>query len=296
MRIDMEWPGEWEDLILRGNVVVVLGAGKSGLTNLCNLIASMSPSYYIYGNTILKALPVGASQLYPMIRAAFLYDYVIPNVRGIRGCELSCAIEDKLLWSRSPEERINKLKLNLNSLGVLHYAAGHRACYVTDILDGCVRWREYAELFPDCHIIHLVRNGFDAISGRLAMHWDTPNAYRYPFGPSADWLVDGRPWYAEKSWDKSWNDATKIAHLWRVQVEALPPGMFYEKIMEDPAGAVNSLLEMFPVLSRTPTTQTVTDGIRTLYSSRPKATVTLDDIQEPERAKFKSTMERLGYL
>jgi hypothetical protein len=231
-----------------------------------------------------------------MARSAFLYDYVIPNVRGIRGCEIPCAIEDRLTWARSTEERLNKLKLNLTSVDALHYAAKNRACYVTDVLDGCSRAAEYGEMFPGCRIIHIVRNGFDVVSARLIMKWDLPHSYRYPCGPTIDWLKNGRPWYAEDSWDDRWNMATKIAHLWRVQVNGLRPSILYEKLMGNPGEWADILLGLSPILKRTPATDIVIGKMRGVYLNKREPVVSLKDIQGAEKEPFKETMERLGYL
>jgi len=291
-----EWPDNWESLILDGNMIIVVGTMKSGLTNLCNLIASFENTYYIYGNTLLKAIPPGEKNLHRVARSAFLYDYVIPNVRGIRGCEIPCAIEDRLTWARSTEERLNKLKLNLTSVDVLYYAAKTKACYLTDIIDGCVRAEEYSEMFPDSRIMHIVRNGFDVITARMVLNLDTDYSYKYPCGPNIDWMRDGKPWYAEDIWDDGWNNATKIAHLWRVQVNSLRPSVFYEKLMGNPNEWAGILLSLSPILKKTPATETVIGKMRGVYLSKMKPIVSISDIQSPEKIPFRETMERLGYL
>lgn len=292
----MNWPENWEEWILDGNVIVVVGAAKSGLTNLCNLFASLKPVYYIYGNTILKAMPVGKKEFYQMVRSVFLYDYVIPWVRGIRSCELPCAVEDKLLWARLPEERLKKLKLNLGSIGALYYAAANRAYYVTDVLDGCVRWKEYETVFKNCTIIHIVRNGFDVIAARKFLKWDNPLSQKFACGPVVDWASNGRPWYAEDSWDSDWNIETKIAHLWRIQVNSLPVSVFYENLVAAPVNCLSSLLDLSPILFKTPASDAAVLGLREIYVKQIQSHVTLKDIQEPERQKFKEAMEKFGYL
>lgn len=240
-------------------------------------------------------MPLGRTDMHQITRAAFLYDYIVPNVRGIRGCELPCAVEDKFMWARTPIERLNKLKLNLNSAETLQYAASNKAFYVTDILDGCLRVKEYESLFPGCQIMHIVRNGFDVIGARQVMHWDNWYGYAYPSGPSADWLSGNKPWFAEESWDNRWNQVTKIAHLWRIQVDSLPPTIWYERMMGNPKEWVQILMGLSPVLERTVATDAIIDHMVSVHGNRPVSSVTIRDIQEPEKSKFINAMERLGY-
>jgi hypothetical protein len=300
-------PNFWEKHILNESIVILVGVGKSGLTNLANLICSMKPAYYIYGPVLLKSIPPSPpinQYLRTCIRSSLLYDYLVPMVRGMRLCEdRRNATYADMAWATCPKERLKRLARELNSLGALHYMVRNKSLFVLDMCDAIFRAEIYRQIFPSCSVLHLARNGLDVVNLRAELGWDSTSSYFYPIGPTTDYLKykEGKPilapWFVldeivDCYWDE-WNMATRAAHIWRIQVEGQPIDFRYEAVMENPEETITRLIHLFPFLEETSVTPLVVskhNGAKPLERK-----VTYDDIMQPELEEFKRVMNNLEY-
>jgi hypothetical protein len=291
--------------ILDNNVVIVTGVGKSGTTVASLFICSMMPTYHIYEPVLLKLIPPETDEMIDAItRGALLYDYILPIARGMRICDYEFQIiNSEWQWATCQKTRSRRRGDPTYDGGNIQFYLFHEnPLFVINILNGLSRLKQWAKIFPGMHVIHIVRNGFDVIASEtIRRQWHQPDSYIYSAPWSADWLVAGEKWpmpfYVEDEARECWADwtpQTRSAHFWRVQVNMYPPTIRFETLTSEPQKVLYDISNRFKRLALTELTQKWQN--RLTLKKIPPHGLTLDDIQEPERKKFKETMEKLEYL
>ena len=291
--------------VLENNVVVVTGVGKSGTTVAALLLCSMKPTYHIYEPALLKIIPPHCDHnIYPIVSSTLLYDYILPIARGVRICDYEFQIiNSEWQWGTCQSTRSQRRgHPAFDGTNMLYYLCHENPLFVVNILNGLSRLGQWQEIFPGLNVIHIIRNGFDVIASEtIRRSWHTPDCYVYSAPWSADWLFLNEKWpmpiYVEEEARECWLDwtpQTRSAHLWRVQVNMYPPTIKFEDLISEPQGVLHQYSNMFKRLMQTELTEKWLT--RLTLKKIPPHELTLENIQEPERQKFKETMERLGYL
>ena len=304
-KIPIFLPNPWND-ILDGSVVVVTGASKSGTTVAALLLASMKPTYHIYEPALLKTIPPFELDpgLIGVISTTFLYDYCLPIARGVRICDYEFqAVNSEWQWATQQSERSRRRgDIQFDGTRIFVYLLRERPLWVVNVLDGLPRLKLWEQIFPGMHTIHVVRNGFDVLASSVSRReWYTNDYFSYPMHFAIDWVVLGNgyavPWWlgeeARFLWPE-WTTMTRAAHMWLVQVEMHPPTIRFEELTTNPTNVARTIVRKFMFLEDTDLTPKWIQ--RLTMKDIPPHGLTLSDIQEPERNKFKEAMEKLEYL
>lgn len=300
--MEIAFPAVYQE-ILDNNVCIVTGAGKSGTTVAALLLASMNPTYHIYEPTLLKIIPPNSTDMINFIvRSTILFDYIYPIVRGMRICDYNFqAINSEWQWATQQSERSRRTgNVDFEGQMAFLYLFRENPLFVINMLNGLSRLDQWKKIFPGMHVIHVVRNGFDVIASETKRRkWHIPESYLFPIQCVADWLTADTevPLYVEEEsveYFHEWKPQTRAAHLWRTQVNMHPPSIKYEDLVNNPEGVATDYRWKFKKLKETDLTDQWIHRLK--LRTIPPHEMTLNDIEEPERDKFKKTMEELGYL
>ena len=290
--------------VLENNIVIVTGVGKSGTTIAALLMCSCSPTYHIYEPVLLKAIPpdldIGINFV---TRVALLYDYIIPIARGMRICDYEFqTVNSEWQWATCQRTRSERRgDPQFDGSNIQPHLFHENPLFVINILNGLSRIDQWKQVFPGMHVVHIVRNGFDVIASEMRRNWHEHDYYLYALTWSADWLFAEEKWpmpiyvedEARECWLK-WTPITRAAHIWRTQVNMHPPDIRFEELTSEPLSVLHYYASRFKRLKKTELTE---PWLRRLVLKKiPPHELTIKDIQEPERKKFKETMEKLEYL
>jgi hypothetical protein len=302
--MNYELPKGW-NYLLDDNVIIVTGVGKSGMSWASNLVATFKPTYHLYNAVSVKTIPPDIPQdsldsLREMIKLNVLHDYCVPRIRGIYLCDdPNHVVYSDWYWASCPEQRLERRQSEIFSSDALVRIIREKPFFVFDLCDALPKKETIRKIFKGCKFIHLVRNGLHVVTHRTNLNLDQIKSYHNPPTPFVDWMINGiAPWYIEAEALENWQTysiATRAAHIWRVQVDMHKPDIFYENMMQQPIMAARNILFRFPILQATKQTEIICERIMT-YKEEKTDFIKLSQIQEPERSKFKKSMQRLGYL
>lgn len=307
---NLHWSYAKEDEIFK-NLVFVVGMGKSDLSTAVELLCTFKPTYHLYTPVILKTIPPNAENgllMYfrHMIASSLMYDHVIPQVRGMYICDDPYhRTYSENYWATCLEQRLERRKNHIDSFGGADQLEHERPVIAADICEG-IMWQEiWQKIFPECKFVHVVRNGLDIINAIINVGWFQGRHFYAPSAPTIDWFKMSKenegieiPWWvnepeALECWDK-WDKKTRFAHMWRIQVEKKFPDIKYETLFTKPKEIGDYYMNNFCFLRPTQ----ITDNFFNRHYVLPEEThgLTINDIEEPERSKFKFVMEKLEYL
>ena len=277
--------------IFKDRVVIITGVGRSGTSILGKLIGSMQPSHYLYEPAILKFPPDNNDDAMESYRAILFEDYFLPLIQG-RNINFN-ALEDSYIgnyfvnpmkeiasrWVKFPR-RPDAIKLLQEEKGLFIIKMTEFA--LSDLPE---------DTFPGARIINIIRNGNDVISSSIARLW-----FGTDYQP-IDWLTEsGAPWFLTADeqiyWWDSWNPHTRAACVWRCSVERDKIGIRYEDLLERPEYYVEKWKAKFKLAK----TELTDRHIKDIRAHKPKECFSmLEHIQEPERERYISLMQQLGY-
>jgi len=153
-----------------------------------------------------------------------------------------------------------------------------------------------APIFTGQRVLHIIRNGLDVVTSSIERGWYTDEWC----ARQIDWAeTTGAPWWADTEAKLAWGELTPLtraASCWRALLNYADviPGVRriqYEELAGNPAHFVG-LFEQWYGLKQTEITERHIRGSK----PRPRPRIDLNDIQMPEREKFREKMEQLRYL
>jgi hypothetical protein len=300
--------------LFEDRVIYLTGVGRSGTTILGKVFSSMRPTYYLFepalmrwfGNNdllsvckVAKEVNVGLNEnTLQMFRGILFEDYFLPQIHGRvnpNPYDWTCgtnAFTKKELVHRWTELRRRKDAMKfIDKEDPWWIIKNPEALSMAPILN---------ELFPNCTIINIIRNGKDVIRSAMERQWFSD---KWCNTEIIDWVEDGKvgiPWYIDEDGKEdwhAWNAITRSACMWRCLSDTAYTDtkntIRYEEFCEDPQFYVDYYSERFG-LEVTPKT------IQHIYSiekhdggNDPEVDFSL--IYEPEKTRFIETMTKLGY-
>lgn len=304
-------PSGYNELL--NNMLIIPGTGKSELTWVAALVATMENTYRLNAPTLFKTIPSRAGEdilniVKQIVEVSIVHDHLCQLARGIYLCDYpEHLLYQDWAWATSPSRRLMyRDSGNSSNPATLFRLQKERPLVLTDLVDGIPHMEVISKLFPSCVFMPVIRNGINVISERKKLNFDTDWYYTHPFLPCVDWIWgdNSAPWYvtdARDTW-KEWDNVTRAAHLWRLQAELIGnyPMIKWEEFTVEPGIVPWNIQNAFPFIRKTK----ITDFMeKKIIESAPGVNgkehikkISLSEIAEPERSKFAATMERYGYL
>jgi len=296
--------------VFNGKWIVITAVGHSDLSDLANLVGTFKPTYHLYAPAIFRMIPP-KNDLGPIektfLQQTLFWDYCVPCVRNLWLCD----DPENVTYSENYWSSCKKTRDEMESMGSwdgVRKIFAIKPYWVIQLLDCWPRRELIKEILPNYEMLHLVRDGFRVILDRQINGWDRGYDYMMPCPVTADYvrIKHGAvaPWFIEEEAMENWADysgLTRSAHVWRVQVENTDFHVRYEDMIETPEKVAQYILDRFNV-EWTEITDKIIEKIKNDPWRRSNHEITLnkpqilEDIQEPERSKFKKQVERLGYF
>jgi len=198
--------------VLAGSIVIITGAGRSGKSLLGNILGSCQHVEHIDEPWFPMVLPMLAGlgtidedlavQMFQTSVTELLNDRLLMRNANLRPSDMSS------IWKqKSPEEIFSRL-INLHSRDdVKQHGRDHRPTLVLNLPDTVPFCSLFKKAVPDCHVIHLIRDGIDValevrekgwLSNEELSHPNNPLPYRkYTSVPTGQtvylpcWVEDG---------------------------------------------------------------------------------------------------------
>ena len=277
--------------IFRDKLLIITGAGRSGTTLLGKLIGSMQPSYYFFEPYIMRLFGTMVRKWMPMI---LFEDYFLPVIQG-RSDTLNPS-DDSYIFNYRNEFKVAGLSKHKDAVA---FIKEEKPLFIIKIPEFQPCFTYAKQIFPGVKFTHIIRNGNDVICSTVNRGWYTDEWLRNDIIEHMDTEFFA-PWYIDKEshseWS-NWNPATRTACVWRCCIEK---GIFgkndrgymlrYEELISNPRNYVKTLstwLDLKP-------TEITERHIKDIKISKGYDSI-LDDIQEPEKQKYKGLMAELGY-
>jgi hypothetical protein len=303
------------DLIFRQRVLIITGVGRSGTTILGKVIGSLKATHYLFEPALMKLIPFLSAydesnrRIYSLlIRSLLFEDYFL---QVIHGRNLNFNVRDNsyignYISQSDIEQRWNDLARRQDVIG---YLESERATFVIKTPEFQPLCPVAQQIFSQPKFVHIIRNGNDVVLSAVKRGWYTD---AYMNTAIVDW-VEKRgdeqscnvPWYLDaesKEHFPRWSQVTRAASVWRSLTEsgmafcvANPETCIqlkYEDFVRSPTLFVAQFERAFG-LESTEITKRHLDSIKSHKPSQYPSVY--EDIEEPERDKFMSLMEELGY-
>jgi len=266
--------------LLTDRVILITGPGRSGTTILGKIIGSMEPVYYLFEPSILKFIRRGLDGL----RATIFEDYWMLQVQG-RNLNVNMN-EDSYIGN------YNTFKFETKRVEALKECS--RSKLAIKLTEFQTRIPDAQEVFPGLKVVHIYRNGLDVIDSMTRRGWYTDEYMKIGF---LDHTFYDMPAFLDLQSIEKWreyNQVTRCACVWRCSVDGLQEinNMLHIRYEDLPNIELDGLARWLNL--------GVTDLTRKHFKSVQNREPTqhknmIDDIQEPERNLFLSSMRRLKY-
>ena len=291
----------------KNNVLIISGVGRSGTTILGKLIGSMENTIYLFEPAIMKYFPMlwhkeinedNSPKSYPggfleqMFLGTLFEDYILPIVQGR---SLNTNPSDWTYYQNhiTEKELKNRWKLSRREQAVEWFEKNNPKI-VIKTNEAQHLFFIFENLFYGCKFIHIIRNGLDTIADSLDRGW-----FKSDY-PAIEFATGSVPLYVDKQARRYWQDqnpVTKAACTWRCLVDIEDKENIwqfkYEDFCQNPKGYIEkAALKYF--MKETEITERHIESVKKFKSSD-LSKVNEEDIQEPERQKFKDMMIKIGY-
>ena len=293
------------EALFRDRLLIITGVGRSGTSILGKLIGSMTPVYYLYEPAICKYMAFDDSHgaeckhMDEAFRAILFEDYFLPLVQG-RALNKN-ENDDSFFGNYTDEVEILRAQRSLpQRSGALKFVQETNPLFVIKTNEAQPAFERYRRVFPGVRFIHIIRNGNDVVAGTVKKGWYTDDH----MAGIVDWVEDiglvNAPWYLDREeklekWT-NWNQTTRAACVWRTLIDFAQSdyGITYEGLLYMPGHICMMVNVWYPHIKKTRITDRHIDAV--LKHKPTKYPAVINDIQEPEREKFKALMGELGYL
>jgi len=288
--------------IFRGRVLIITGVGRSGTSLMGKILGSFTNTLYLYEPAILKYAPMYKDCDLEGIRGMIFEDYFAQQMM----CRSVNIVREndsyyKNYWHGNGLLKPNGYDSEYVEISTREQVLDFKPVFIIKTNEAQTNLPFLNELFPNCHIVHCVRNGSDVIQSSLARGWYTDEYFNKAVdlmhnGPgfvTPHYSIFERDFYLRK---EKYNQVTRCAHVWRVLMDAydeFDPDhkycMSYERFLEyklDIMGLMKAKYNLEP----TELTIKNFDSIKTS-----KHDLITHKIKKQERCKFIDTMKRWGY-
>ena len=231
---------------LIGKVVVIIGAGRSGKTLVGNLLGSCQRVEHIDQPWLLDTLPVLAGhglipeslavQMFQAYTVELWYDRILMRNVNFRPEDRSSIWQQK-----GPQEILSRL-VGLYSRGdVQRYVGEQSTALVLTMTDNLPFFPFFMKALPDCHLIHVLRDGLDVALEVADRRWFSDeehlqpvhaNPYR-PYQTSGDGAKHYIPYWVEEGTEDRFLSSSEFARglcYWRRLMEKTTSSAGMEKM------------------------------------------------------------------
>lgn len=300
--------------IFEGRVLIITGVGRSGTTILGRLIGSMRPAFYLFEPAILSLMPLLIQQLQSerpyaaqLMRSILFEDYFLQLIHGrtLNFNSRDDSYVENYMRTADVEHRWQEMRRRQD---VIAYLKKTKAIFLMKIPEFQPLFEVTETIFPGPRFLHIIRNGLDVVASSLKRGWFTDEFMGEAYigwvrtnatGRAAPWFLDDE----SRALFPRWTPATRAASLWRQLTQKgidytsthkdKSQDLRYEAFLLDPKTITSEIAQRFG-LEITEITEKALDSVRNFDADR--YSLGLNDIEDPERAKFGLLMEQLGYL
>ncbi len=299
------------DTFFRSRLVIITGAGRSGTTITGKLLGSMRPVYYLFEPAVLRlALQVrslGKVDVYSQLPAILFEDYFLPQIQGRN-------LNSRLSDDSGAHNYFCSLAVNEHSCDItrrqdaLAHLQAENPWFAFKVPGMQCALSAFQEVFTNPLLIHVMRNGNDVVASTVKRGWFNDTYMREQV---VDWVRGRRaenvnvPWYLDETSAVSFQEGniwTRAACVWRVltekglefkgQSDDQMAEIRYEELVEKPRRCVDRLSRKMGTEPTVITEQHVRDIERHIC---PAYDSIVDRIEQPERNRFVTLMNKLGY-
>lgn len=216
---------------LAGSVVIIIGAGRSGKSLLGNILGSCQNVEHIDEPWLPLVLPMLAGlgsidedlavQMFQTSVTELLNDRILMRNANMRRSDMSS------IWKQKSADEIDFRLNKLHSReDVKRHGREHEPTLVLNLPDTGPYSSLFKKSVPDCHIVHLLRDGIDTalevsekgwLSDKELSHPDNPLPYREYAVESGDRTV-ALPCWVEEGFEEqylSYSDFGRGLYYWR---------------------------------------------------------------------------------
>lgn len=305
--------------IYKDRVIVITGVGRSGTTQLGRILGSMENTCYIFEPAILKLLPLmfigldinsdAISRLKQTIRTVFFEDFCLPVLTG-RNTNLNPK-DWTYIHDYISEEQLRERCLLSSRQNAIKYIEKEKPYWVIKSPEALVSMLALDTIFDNIQYIHIIRDGLGVIESAVNKGWYTDE---YMHERIVEWVGNtiargiiqyaNIPWYATEEEGilfEKYNPLTRAAYIWRRMAQSgMAYGIFnpekyfevrYEKMCSNPFEIASSLASRFGLKW----TEIMERNIANTYKSKPVNEALVEQLQEPERSRFLTFREAIGY-
>jgi len=285
--------------------IIISGVGRSGTTIFGKLIGSMEPAIYLFEPAIMKYAPmlwgsrVNSFYYETLQKSIFLgtlfEDYILPIVQGR---SLNNNEKDWSYWGNYYENRPNISTRDF----ALEWFETVKPWIIIKTNESQNYFEIFNRIFPNCHFVHVVRDGIDVVASSLGRGWFADDYKPIEFADNEAPLYI--PKYLRGQW-QFYSPATRAAQTWRCLMDA--GDLFfdnkdgdcwrvrYDHFVQIPEFYVACAEENYTGLKWNDLTE---KHIRDIYDFKSKSVnrnAVLNLIEQPERGKFEKAMEKYRY-
>ena len=281
--------------IFQDRTIFITGVGRSGTTIYGKILASMSPTYYIFEPSFTRWVAKEAwksEERMEMFRGILFEDYFLPEIQGRVNPNPNDWTHWKNHWTaKEIKIRWENLKRRKDAIDFIENENPYfiiKNPEAQPLMDGIKR------LLPGVYFVHILRHGLDVVSSTMERGWFTDD---YCNNAIIEWMQPHEkcniPWYIDREsktlWPY-WNPATRSACVWRcLSLAGVNADLQfkYEDFKREPTEFLK-----FP-LKTTPLTEQHIQSVLN-FEDRDKK-IDIEEIDEPERTKFQKVLHQFDY-
>jgi len=273
----------------RDRLLIITGAARSGTTILGKTVGSMQPNWFLFEPYIMRLFGTMVGKWTPLI---LFEDYFLPLIQG-RADNLNSSDDSYMFNYRS--EFATGLSRRKDAI---EFIKREKPLFIIKMPEFQPYFGTAKQIFPDVRFIHIIRSGNDVVQSAIRREWYTDDWIKTEMIELAD--DQNAPWYLDeesrKRWP-DWNPATRAACAWRCCVEK---GKFdendrgYTINYEDFVAQPIPYIEIFKIWLGLQITDITKGHLKGMHEPRKYPSI-LNEIREPERARYEKLMGELGY-
>lgn len=304
------------DMIFDNRMIVVGGVGRSGTSVLSKIIGSLEGTIFLMEPMIIRLFPIlfktgikDSQRMSGLLKAVLFEDYYL---QMLHGRSVNFNKEDESFIGNY--EDINSVKARWKKYRrrnqVIDDLNKGKYTFVVKLTEPELLFPVFEKIFKNVRFIHIIRNGCDVISSQIKRGWHTDEYYDRRLLKGGVWWAyrfgkdKGVPWFISAKYREAfcaWNQATRIAHIWRTMVRT---GMEYgrknprylqiqyENLVSDPHGLTRKC-ERFLGLRRSEVTVKNIEQIKNYTLTKHQSVA--EAIDPEENVLFSKLMKELHY-
>lgn len=300
------------DAIFENRLVVITGVARSGTTIIGKIVGSFENTHYLFEPSAFFLIPpliqegfLSKKEGGKLLKSILFEDFFLQMMQG-RYVNFNVD-DDSYIGNYVNVETVKKKwEESGRKIDAMKNLKENDYLFVIKIPDIQPFYGLLEEIFPGVKFIELIRDGNDIVSSSIRNDFYSAEDLNERLANWSYLVNDLRvPWFVEEKYKKiftKWNYPTRVAYIWRVETEhglkflqKKKSNLFQFKLEEftkDPQLVVKKM-EDFVGRKRTDITNKHIDSVGS-FKQREYPDNT-PDIESPEKEKFISLREKLGY-